>query len=58
MALSGRQVVAEVDAGDGTCPDVTATEGRLAVRFVPAEGYTFTDAFTIESNTVHIAAPP
>jgi hypothetical protein len=28
--------------------DVTATPGRLSARFVPAKGYTFTDAFTIE----------
>jgi hypothetical protein len=28
--------------------DVTATPGRLSSRFVPAKGYTFTDAFTIE----------
>lgn len=28
--------------------DVTATAGRLSARFVPAEGYTFTDSFTIE----------
>lgn len=28
--------------------DLTATAGRLSARFVPANGYTFTDAFTIE----------
>lgn len=28
--------------------DVTATADRLAARFVPAEGYDFTDSFTIE----------
>jgi hypothetical protein len=28
--------------------DVTATADRLSARFVPADGYTFTDAFSIE----------
>jgi hypothetical protein len=28
--------------------DVKATADRLSARFVPAEGYTFTDAFSIE----------
>jgi hypothetical protein len=42
-AMSGRNR----DAALGTL-DVTATAGRLSARFVPAESYSFTDAFTIE----------
>lgn len=35
------------DPAEGTL-DAIATKERLTVRFVPAEGYSFTDAFTIE----------
>lgn len=35
------------DASFGTL-DVTATESELAARFVPAEGYSFTDSFTVQ----------
>jgi hypothetical protein len=30
--------------------DVTATADELAARFVPADGYTFSDSFTLKRN--------
>lgn len=35
------------DPAEGTL-EAMATTDRLSVRFVPAQGYSFTDAFTIE----------